>query len=191
MRSTFMLSITVLMACGGPTYPFDPDDPDWADIGRSCRPSAPAMSLSQPRRDSLDRFYYEQDTPDVTWARIARIVPGGFAGVYVDRQKTILLLVEPERKAEAIQGLTSTGGIGPVDLENARVRAARWDFGQLFDWSVYVQTRLPNGSGASAFDIDETRNRISILVLSVERRRRLESHLAFLGLPCFLVAVHS
>lgn len=190
-RASVIVSVSVLLACGAPTYPFDPLDPDWADIGRRCRPNEPALSLSPALRAPLDPDYFNVDTPDAAWAKAARVTPGGFAGHYFDykQKKTFLLLVQPERRAEAVQALRSAGGIGPVDWESATVRAARWDFGQLYDWKGYITSKLPISSGASVFDIDETRNRISIHVLSSERRRQLESHLAVLGLPCFLVAI--
>jgi hypothetical protein len=74
--------------------------------------------------------------PDVLWAAAARVVPGGWAGLFLDFDDGALTanLVDPSRQAEATQALLEFG----IDIRGARVRQVRWDFAQLYDWYFYV-----------------------------------------------------
>ena len=122
--------------------------------------------------------------PDDRWADLAATIPGGFAGVLYDSaHNPILMLVDPAQATAAKQALD---GKISFPLQQATVRGARWDFGQLVDWFNYLHPRL--GVPVTA-DKDEALNRIRFSVTSVELRDRVIRALAQLPLPCDLVVV--
>jgi hypothetical protein len=70
----------------------------------------------------------------------------------------------------------------------ARIRPARWSFAELYDWYGLLLS-LPLREGVITTDIDEKENRIVFGVENAAGRQQLESRLASLDLPCFLVAI--
>jgi len=123
--------------------------------------------------------------PDNDWARLARTVPGGFAGVFRDSSHVqVLMLTQPARADAAKQALSGRLGISVTE---ATVREARWDFAQLVDWFNYLFPRLRVGPVSG--DKDESINRIRLSVTTVALRDSLVRSLAALPLPCDLVVV--
>lgn len=178
-------------------------DPAWAALGKPCSPDASAPSLPDAQRDSLPPAGHW--TVDEKWAEIARQVPGGFAGYYLepspkpagaDRpaswQRAVIRLVHPERRDEAVRALEpllkAMYGDEWVDLSDALVVSARWNWAQLFDWYRYLDARLDRAD-LKFSDIQETHNRIEYGVPDAAARVRFERQLAALGAPCFLIAV--
>jgi len=158
-------------------------DTAWADIGRAC---GPAERLWSPRLDSAARRL--EHGRDARWAAMAREVPGGFAGFYVEQGRLVVLLTDTLQKDAALRALAPLRQRSHLDLADARVAPARWDFAQLHDWWAHIASRRACCEGATMFDIDERDNR---LVYGFENRaalRRAEKQLKPLGLPCYLVA---
>ena len=123
---------------------------------------------------------------DEAWARLARTVPGGFAGVVYDTtiKTQVLMLTQPARAAEAEAALAKwLPGIG-----GATVREARWDFAQLVDWYNYLMPRM-KGVGAVSSDKDENINRIEFGATSIAARDSVVRALSAFPLPCDLVVV--
>lgn len=105
-----------------------------------CDPTAPGPSIAQARLDSVPPRPTEPRTVDDEWAAIARQVPGGWGGLFLENQIPTIYLVDPSKREEAIEVLIALGiGGGELfDLREARVRQGRWDFAQLYDWRWYA-----------------------------------------------------
>ena len=168
----------------------------------SCDASAP-LELSPARRDSLTPPD-DGNQPDAMWARLARRVPGGFAGVYLEAvpwngngepvrpQRIVMRLVRPAEGRQAFGRILPLLGpsIGGVRLDSASVRVepARWDFAQLDEWRRYLDPRVMVPGRTSA-DTDEGKNRIFYGVPTAGERDTLLARLRALRVPCGLVAV--
>ena len=141
--------------------------------------------------------------PDDEWARIARELPGGFAGVFFDTSPAqgarhvqgplVVMLTDTSHREETLAALApriaAMYGGRLLDVRGAIVRRARWDFAQLYDWSHYLMTTAWMRGDVTSSDIDEVRNHIAYGVVDEEAKRRLEMRLAALGIPCELVIV--
>jgi hypothetical protein len=158
-------------------------DTAWADVGRPCGPAEPVWS---PPLDSAARRL--EHGRDARWAAIAREVPGGFAGFYAEDGRLVVLLTDTLQKDAALRALAPLRQRSHLDLANARVAPARWDFAQLHDWWAYIASRRVRFVGATMFDIDERDNRLTYGFESSAALRRAERQLKPLGLPCYLVA---
>ena len=125
--------------------------------------------------------------PDSLWAAAARVVPGGWAGMFLDFDDGVLTanLVDPSQQAEATQALLEFG----IEIGGARVRQVRWDFAQLYDWYFYVNSRVWVLDGLTKTDIDEYRNRLVYGVLDEETQKTFTTFLGSMALPCELVIV--
>lgn len=132
-----------------------PSDTTWADVGRRCGPAEPVWS---PSLDSAARRL--EHGRDARWAAIAREVPGGFAGFYVEDGRLVVLLTDTLQKDAALRALAPLRQRSHLDLANARVAPARWDFAQLHDWWAYIASRRVRFTGVTMFDIDERGNRL-------------------------------
>lgn len=154
-------------------------------------PNAPATPLPQAARRTL----LPDDDPNgprAARAALARVVPGGFGGFYLDLtdQTPTILLTDPSRRAEAIAVLSRRGIDGRAVGPDVRVRHARWNYAQLYDWFQYLLPRIANVQiDIVSLSISESNNRIEYGVASEIGRRRLEQRLKQLGVPCFLVAI--
>ncbi|HEU5262317.1 MAG TPA: hypothetical protein VFU41_12940 [Gemmatimonadales bacterium] len=162
---------------------------EWANIGRTCPPSAPTVGVPAVVRDSLPPIAHGVPaTMDDQWAELAREVPGGWGGMILEGWP-VIYLVDTTKRAEVAAVLAARGALQGIDPGQVRVRQARWDFAQLYDWYRYLNLHVWSDSGLVMSDIDEAANRITYGVLDEAARRRVERLLAELHLPCFLVTV--
>jgi hypothetical protein len=129
--------------------------------------------------------------PDDEYVAMSKEVAGGFAGLFVENGKTVLLFVDPVAgagaRAELQSRLTERGlDYSRLHLEAADVRPARWTFAQLDEWFRYIVPRL-RVDGLNSWDIDERANTISLGVVDKAAQVRVEAALAGLNIPCNLV----
>ena len=124
--------------------------------------------MAQVRLDSVPPQPTELVTVDDRWAAIAREVPGGWGGFFLDGGVPTIYLVEPDLRTEAIDALIAFGIGQEFDMANARVWRGRWDFAQLYDWRWYINARVGGSAGLVSIDIDEFRNRVVYGVLEAE-----------------------
>jgi hypothetical protein len=173
----------------------------------TCDERTPAPGLPFHKRDSIT-VDLDGNWPDAGWARIARTVPGGFAGIYFEhpdsvpadvqrvdghpvRQRTIVRLVHPEQRVEAMRALR--GALKAVhrspgfDLAGPLIVRARWDFAQLFDWYRYLLPHVHTIPGVYMSDINESENRIVVGAITPEVERQVLRRVRELGAPCTLV----
>ena len=162
-------------ALSDPTALSEPFDPTALS---DCTPKPDFM----PPPDLSDPFGH-----DGLMAAAARVVPGGYAGRFLDFDDGALTanLVDPSQQAEATQALLEFG----IDIRGARVRQVRWDFAQLYDWYFYVNSRVWELDGVHQSDIDEYRNRLVYGVVDEETQRTVTTFLGSMTLPCELVIV--
>jgi hypothetical protein len=142
-------------------------------------------------RDSLERSApASRATIDDRWAEAARELPGGFAGMILEGG-LVVFLVDTTQRDTVLAALAARGALKGRDLRRVRVRKARWDFAQLYDWYRYLGLHVWSDSGVVTSDLDEGANRITYGVMGESARRRVERRLAELRPPppCFLVAV--
>ena len=171
-----VLITAVLLACSDTTGP------------GNCDPTAPGPSLAQVRLDSVPPRPTEPRTVDDHWAAIAREVPGGWGGLFLDDGVPTIYLVEPDLRTEAIDALIAFGIGQEFDMANARVWTGRWDFAQLYDWRWYIDARVGGPAGLVSRDIDEFRNRVVYGVLEAEMEA-FNTLLESLAVACELVIV--
>jgi hypothetical protein len=172
--------------------------------GPSVLPAAlrTALRRARPQPPGAARSYHAE------LADIAREVPGGFAGYFLDppeyppgwdasradtpAQRAVVRLVRPGDRAAALAALVPRLARyhgGTVDLGAARVLPARWDLAQLDDWSRYIGASVGGAIRVQVGGIDEARNRILLGVGTAAERQALLRRLAALGAPCGLVEV--
>lgn len=186
-RGSIAAICSLLAACGGVrdegTAPAE-----WASVGRWCWPNSAAASLPTAVAESLP-VDSDSLSEDARWARVARVVPGGWGGgLFLDHGVPTIYLTDPSRRAEAVAALNQRGVDGQTLGPDVRVRRARWNYAQLYDWYRYLNQRIGNVS-ISGTDIDQAHNRLLYGVTSVSGKRALEARLAALAVPCHLVAV--
>ena len=91
--------------------------PGWASIGHPCSQDAPALSLPTAARDSLPADPDSLSSRDARWARLARVVPGGWGGGhFLDHGVPTTYLTDTSRRIEAVAAST-----------NAQSTIASWD----------------------------------------------------------------
>lgn len=177
-------TIVLVAACSGPTEVVQPDAPD---LVRFPDCDGPATSLDPniaitllPRSPMMQ--------PDNNWALLAETLPGGFAGVFYDKGKPVLMLTDPSQAPAAKAALLHA--LSGFDVAGAEVRQARWDFAQLVNWFDYlVRTPIWRTPGMTSGDKDEVLNRIRYGVVDAAARERLLEALASAELPCDLIVV--
>jgi hypothetical protein len=159
----------------------------WAWIGHQCPDDAPATALSLQRRDSLPPDP-DSANSDGRWARISRLVPGGWGGgIFLDSGVAIYYLRDTTQRIAAEAVLNQYRVDGQVWGPPMHVRRGRWSFAELYDWDRYLRPRI--GPSMSSADIDEAHNRLLYGVTTAAAKREFERQLAELGVPCFLVAI--
>jgi hypothetical protein len=189
MRSSFVIAVLLLVLgnCRSPSDPGSASDlgPESALRMNDC--DGPATSLPPLIAATLPpRSGHMQ--PDDRWADLAAEVPGGFAGVLYDNGRPVLMLTRPNEAAAAKAALAEKLGGFPV--ASADVRAARWDFRQLVDWSRYLVLQpTVQSAGIMTSDNDEAANRIRFGVKDADARLRLVHALVGLNIPCDLVLI--
>ena len=198
IRHSLALGATVALAVAGASCS-SATDPASRDPGavrraaglrvRDCEGPATSLAASlaaglAPRQGLM--------VPDDRWADLAATVPGGFAGVFYDEGRPVLMLTRPDEAAAAKAALAPRLGSGGFDVAGAEVRQARWDFAQLHDWFAYLNTQATvwdRANKVTIADTDEVANRIVIGAADAAARDRLAATLTSLGLPCDLVVV--
>jgi hypothetical protein len=117
-------------------------------------------------------------------------VPGGFAGLYVEGGRVVVLLTDTLHKDTTLRALSRRLPRPPpdLDIEGARVVQARWDFAQLHDWWAHIASRRSWFEGQTMFDIDEHDNRLVYGFQDSTSIRMAEARIKPLELPCYLVA---
>jgi endonuclease/exonuclease/phosphatase family metal-dependent hydrolase len=158
-------------------------DSAWAAVGRNCGVAEPVWD---PPLDSLARQL--RRARDADWASIAREVPGGFAGLYVEQGRVVLLLTDTLQKAAALPAVARRLPRPDLDIEHARVVQARWSFAQLHDWWAHIASQRMRFEGLTMFDIDERENRLVYGFRDSTSLRVAEANIERLELPCYLVA---
>jgi hypothetical protein len=129
--------------------------------------------------------------PDDEYVAVSTELPGGFAGLFVENGRTVLLFVDPVEGLAArteLQSRLSARGLdySRLNLETAEVRPARWTFAQLDEWFRYIVPRL-RVDGLNSWDIDERANTISLGVVDEAAQVRVEAAIAGLNVSCNLV----
>jgi hypothetical protein len=124
-------------------------------------------------------------TVDDQWAAVAREVPGGFGGFYIDGGLKVHL-TDPGRKDEALAALHERLSDPHFDVRGASAKKARWDFAQLYDWYRYINNQVWQVEGVISTDIDVSENR---LVYGAERQflPAIADLFNSMDLPCNLV----
>lgn len=154
-----------------------------------CDPGAPGPSLAVAKQDSLEPVPTNRRTIDDIWADIARQVPGGWGGFFLENGQPTVFLVQPGRQDEALAALYDAGVGEPFDVREADVRRGRWDFAQLHDWRRYIDQVVGRPDGVVSSDLDEARNRIAYGVRDNEAANAFSSLLDSANLPCELVLI--
>lgn len=154
---------------------------------RSC--DGPATSLSAALAAQLPARDPAHPNFDDRLAALSRRVPGGFAGVFYEDGRPVLLLTDPSQAADAKRALA--GELPGFELAAAEPRAARWTFAQLYDWRRYLETQAiwVGTTGVTVADTDERANRVYFGTADQAARDRLVGRLAAMDLPCDLVLV--
>ena len=140
-------------------------------------------------------------TIDDRFAALARTVPGGFGGLWLEGTVLHVNLVDLSKReqAQAAVKVELRGELGPgaatgqragVDLDRIVFHQARYDYVQLTGWYA----RLPSAlgyEGVTSTDVDERRNRIRIGVRDDATVQRVRRRIIELGIPPEAVLVQS
>jgi hypothetical protein len=169
-----------------------PDDPK--DTASALYPDCvgPATTVDPVIAASLPDGDEASINTNMIWAALAERVPGGFAGIHrnIDNGAIVLRLVDVSQAPAAKAALAGVFDTRFVDMANAEVLAARWDFNQLWDWMNYlVQQGITPGGRSGGFGIDAAENRLVYYVEDAGRRDQVLRDLSKLDLPCGLVYV--
>jgi len=127
---------------------------------------------------------------DDEWADIARQVPGGWGGVFLDEGQWVMYLVDTTKYDEAVVALNETELFSYYDFSQFVVRQGLWDFAQLHDWKVYIVTRGVWPDGLISSTIDVARNRLVYGVLA-DQGHIVEDFFSSLNLPCDLLLLEA
>lgn len=153
-------------------------------------PAAVRDRLSKLPADLSNTSHARDATEDK--AVIARLAPGGFAGLFVGRSgRLVVLLTDTSQRATALPALdTLLRRVyhRPLAISDAEARPARWNFAVLYAWFEYVASTML-GPDVPSVGIDEADNRILIGARDEKARDRAVTRLNGLGLPCKLVNV--
>ncbi len=126
---------------------------------------------------------------DEQWAHIAEVVPGGFAGYYLDGDGHLVVrLVRPEEREAALRELQRRLG-GDLDFTGARVLKADYDFAELMRYYNRLLVSL-DFEVIALSDINEGRNRIVLGVIDEQARQRIAREVMALDdVPCEVVMI--
>ncbi|HLL84302.1 MAG TPA: hypothetical protein VK420_16685 [Longimicrobium sp.] len=157
---------------------------------RSERPAGPPPAGRQPGRPY---------TIDDRFAALARAVPGGFGGLWLEGSVLHVNLVELSKRqqAQAVLRVELRGEFGPgapsgqragVDLDRIVFHQGRYDYVQLTGWYARLPASL-GYEGVTSTDIDERQNRIRIGVRDDANAERVRRRIRELGIPLEAVLV--
>ena len=192
-RSTMiLLAATALLAACASRDPMAADriEPG-TTLRAACDTAAPAVPLPGAPGDSMRALPNDRPrTIDDRSAELARSAPGGYAGIYRERGRLVLLLADTTELEATLRVLLPQvdalyGGRGP-SRDSVQVRRVRWSFAQLHDWYLHL-TNVAWRDDVHSSDIDEARNRLVYGVPDATAKERLEARLAAAGVPCGLV----
>jgi hypothetical protein len=138
-------------------------------------------------------------TIDDRFADLARAVPGGFGGLWLEGSVLHVNLVELSKREQAQSALkvelrgefgpgAATGQRASVDLDRIVFHQGRYDYLQLTGWYARLPASL-GYDGVTSTDIDERRNRIRIGVRDDASAERVRRRIAELGIPSEAVLV--
>jgi hypothetical protein len=157
----------------------------------SCIANSATMRLPAELRASLPTLG-SRGSEDA-FVAISQIAPGGFAGLFLDRDRIVMSFVDTtlaNRSCPEIQAAFKSVGY-PMPGSNtatAEIRAARWTFVELDEWYRYIVPKLTErNSGISSSDIDEKANTVAFGIIDEVARAKLEARLASFGVSCNLV----
>jgi hypothetical protein len=110
-----------------------------------------------------------------------------------DHITPVVFLLDTSKRAAVISELRSRGvGTGlNWNWNGAEARQGRWDFAQLGDWYGYLTARVFAIDGVFSADIKESNNRLEYGVIDTAAKSAVETLLAALDVPCYLVAFDS
>jgi hypothetical protein len=169
---------------------------------RTCRVGPRADPQPTPPPPAAVGFPVESPRPytiDDRFAALARAVPGGFGGLWLEGSVLHVNLVDLSRweQAQAALKVELRGEFGPgapggqrasVDLDRIVFHQARYDYVQLTGWYARLPAAL-GYEGVTSTDIDERRNRIRIGVRDDATADRVRRRILELGIPAEAVLV--
>lgn len=166
-----------------------------AGEGRTSTPPAPRPG-GDPRAEQRPG---RPHTIDDRFAALARAVPGGFGGLWLEGTVLHVNLVDLSRREQAQSALEVElrGEFGPgapggqrasVDLGRIVFHPGRFDYVQLTGWYARLPAAL-GYEGVTSTDIDERRNRIRIGVRDDANAERVRRRIRELGIPSEAVLV--
>lgn len=186
-----LATLVLAAACSDPTQPpVDPTKTAVRELLRFPDCEGPATSVDPAFDVTLPLETYLR--AHELFAALAKELPGGFAGVFHDKDQPVLLLTDPAQSSTLKEALAPYAlNLSPIDLARAEVRPARWDFSQLSNWYTYIFRHTPVGTtpGITRSDTDVALNRILVRVESVAARDRVVNALRDVGLPCDLIVL--
>lgn len=186
-----LATLALLSACDKPYATVDPIAPDPVlarNLVRFPDCLGPATSVASAFDVTLPLETYLRNHE--LFAALAKELPGGFAGVFFDKDKPVLMLRNPSQQAEAKAAIAPyLANLYSFDLAAAEVRQARWDFAQLSNWHTYLfrHTALPMTPGLTYHDTDVSLNRILLGAEDAAARDRLRAVLSTIDLPCDVI----
>jgi hypothetical protein len=181
-NSRLLLPLAALVLAGCDALTGTDDDDALLRVGRCVGPATSAPeSVVAPLRGDGGASSAELATGN--W--LARQV-SGYGGAFYENDRFILLLTEPARAAEKKAALAATGYRSAVEWNSARVRRARWDVAQLYDWKLFIDHQV-GWSDVTSFAYDLRGNRLVYGLASEEARQRFAQQLVDAGIPCDLV----
>jgi hypothetical protein len=132
-------------------------------------------------------------TIDDRYTELARAVPGGFGGLWLEGSVLHVHLVDLTRREQALAALKTElrGEFGPgaatsqradVELDRIVFHQGSYDYVQLTGWYARLPASL-GYEGVTSTDIDERRNRISIGVRDDATGERVRRRIVELGIP--------
>lgn len=171
--------------------PAGSSDPTWADIGRSCTPSAPVRDLNVVQRVAAQAYIgrYGADI-DNLWADVAERAPGGFGGKFRVGGRHKVYMQDTTDRGAKFRAMASVPELRGLPPDSTDLLPARWNYAQLFRWYRYLQSgAVEYVDGWWGRDLDAVANRLHFAVRDADSRAALEARLKALDLPCYLVAI--
>jgi hypothetical protein len=132
-------------------------------------------------------------TIDGRFAELARAVPGGFGGLWLEGSVLHVNLVDLSKRQQAQAALktelrgefgpgAATGQRASVELDRIVFHQGRYDYVQLTGWYARLPASL-GYEGVTSTDIDERQNRIRIGVRDDGNAERVRRRIPDLGIP--------